>query len=739
MAKLNYLLGKGERLTNAVTIKGGPVVKEPPYTFAQVKHRVAPMLERAVKSIDLLPAAACPDDKAVASVTLNPEYLAKSYYPAELFRSAGLTAVGSKPRRITPQGRSKGRPPEETVTTELFVMGTRENFRRWSRSVPGLNEGSRVSNDLMTVEEVAAPAVRDKIKGTLPESGDAVLEVVLHVDALGGDHFMLPAFRRYIAGLGIDQELERKFYAGGLCFVELDAPVQLVEQIATFAPVRALREMPKLRILRPAVRTSGIVSEPIDLPTEAALDPSLKVAIFDGGIPDHHPITAWATPIAQGVGRGHQDLARHGLGVTSAFLFGHLTPGVTAPRPFANVDHYRVLDLDPGQNKYELYEVLARIDHVLATTPYDFINLSIGPELAIRDDDVHAWTAVLDDRLSRTDTFASVAVGNGGEGDESAALNRIQVPSDCVNAISVGAADRPDAGWRRAPYSSVGPGRSPGLMKPDLVEFGGSIERPFLVLSDSSNPLLEPTGGTSFAAPSLLRLATGVRAHLGSNIGLLAVRALMVHGAEIADHPRREVGWGRVPRTIEEIILCADDTVRVIYQGEISPAKSVRALIPLPAEPLTGMVEIGATLCYKSLTDPHHPGNYTRAGLDLTFRPHDGKRRDDKQTHANTKSFFGDPGIERGQASLSRAGFEWENVQHAHRRFKATTLNSPCFDIHYNARLEGRGFEPEEQLPYALVVTVRARQAPDLYDRVLRRWGTTLEAMRPVIDIPVRT
>lgn len=128
----------------------------------------------------------------------------------------------------------------------------------------------------MTVEEIAAPAVRDKIKGTLPVSGDAVLEVVLHADALGGDHFMLPAFRRYIAGLGIDQELERKFYAGGLCFVELDAPVQLVEQIATFAPVRALREMPKLRILRPAVRTSGIVSEPIELPTEAALDPSFR-------------------------------------------------------------------------------------------------------------------------------------------------------------------------------------------------------------------------------------------------------------------------------------------------------------------------------------------------------------------------------------------------------------------------------------------------------------------------------
>ena len=45
----------------------------------------------------------------------------------------------------------------------------------------------------------------------------------------------------------------------------------------------------------------------------------------------------------------------------------------------------------------ELYSVLERIQDVLESRPkYDFVNISLGPDLPIEDDDVHAWTAVLD-------------------------------------------------------------------------------------------------------------------------------------------------------------------------------------------------------------------------------------------------------------------------------------------------------------------------------------------------------
>ena len=73
-------------------------------------------------------------------------------------------------------------------------------------------------------------------------------------------------------------------------------------------------------------------------------------------------------------------------------------PGEAEP-PFANVDHIRVWDVNTGRDPLELYDVLERIKNTLDSSPkYDFINLSLGPSLPVEDDDVHAWTAVLDER-----------------------------------------------------------------------------------------------------------------------------------------------------------------------------------------------------------------------------------------------------------------------------------------------------------------------------------------------------
>src|SRR5215213_64520 len=106
MTKRNFLLGKGERLVEDVAGVRGGAPKSHPYTFTEARDRIAPMLSRVVRGIDQLPDAACPNDQAVASVTLNPEYIAKSYFPERLFEAVGLEPVGSRPRRIKPQKRS---------------------------------------------------------------------------------------------------------------------------------------------------------------------------------------------------------------------------------------------------------------------------------------------------------------------------------------------------------------------------------------------------------------------------------------------------------------------------------------------------------------------------------------------------------------------------------------------------------------------------------------------------------
>jgi hypothetical protein len=95
----------------------------------------------------------------------------------------------------------------------------------------------------------------------------------------------------------------------------------------------------------------------------------------------------------------------------------------------------------------------------------------------------------------------------------------------------------------------------------------------FIVLNDANAIALEATEGTSFSAPSVLRLGAGLRAHFGDMLSILAIRALLIHTAEECDYTCEEVGRGRVARSVQDIVLCDDDTVRVVYQGTIAPTR----------------------------------------------------------------------------------------------------------------------------------------------------------------------
>lgn len=739
MSKRNFLLGKGERLTEDVRVPSGPVNKVPPYTFEEAKKRIAPMLNNVVTMLESLPAEACPNEKAVATLTLNPEYIAKSYYPTDLLRAVGLEAIGSRGRRVTPEKKSLGRTPEEVNTTELFLLGTRASFKKWAAEIGNWTEYNDGAMQIMSIEEVSVPTPEEKIKSITVNEKRIVYEIVLHASEQRSEASYLTKFRSYLRRLELDATFTRRFYAGGLCFLELEAPSELAEKIAEFSLVRVVREMPALRLLRPTIRAMGMDGIKVSLPNVDPVSKLTKVAIFDGGIPINHPITRWARPIdVPGIGNSVDELLEHGVGVTSAFLFGHIDPHKPLEIPYSNVDHYRVLDDVPGRNPFELYEVLERIDNVLKSKEYDFVNLSLGPRLPIEDDDVHAWTAVLDEHLAAGSTLAVIAVGNDGERDAAVNLNRVQVPSDCVNALAIGACDAPDKIWERASYSSIGPGRSPGLIKPDLVEFGGSIQRPFLVLDKDSGDQLVPTGGTSFAAPSTLRMATAVRAHFGDSLNALAIRTLLVHTAESTGIPSYEIGWGRLARQLDDLVVCQDNVMRVVFQGWISASKYIRAPIPLPLRQLPGMVKIKATLCYATSVDPHHPNNYTRSGLEVTFRPNSNTRKDPSSLHASTKSFFGKAQKGLTEEELRRDAWKWENCLHAENRYRGTTLHDPVFDIHYNARMEGHNDTKSQMLQYALIITVEAPKVKDIYNEVVRKYAGQLETLVPVVDIPVR-
>ena len=370
----------------------------------------------------------------------------------------------------------------------------------------------------------------------------------------------------------------------------------------------------------------------------------------------------------------------------------------------------------------DLFDVLSRITNVLDRNTYKFINLSLGPRLPIEDDDVHVWTSVLDEYLSGGNTFATVAVGNDGQA--TAPLNRVQPPSDMVNAVAIGSADILTDDWRRADYSCVGPGRSPGLVKPDGLYFGGSEEEPFVVYTPVNNTM-SGVAGTSFSSPAVLRLAAGVDAALDHELSVPALKALLIHKTQPNSEDLSGTGWGKFPNDIGEIIECDNNEATVLYQGVLRPSLYKRAFLPFPTEIEPGNVMITATFCYCTTIDPEHPVNYTRSGLEVSFRPHMGKFPKEGGKTPLTKTFFSVNSLYPNEQILRDDAHKWETTLHKSCTFRVSSFHEPCFDIYYHTREKGASASKlSDPLPYALVVTISSKKDQKLYNKVLQRYQT---------------
>jgi subtilase family protein len=734
----NYLIGRGELLTYPIEApKKKQSEKLRPYTLAQAKAHVVPQIEAANASIRDLPAQACPDDIAVARMTLHPAYLAKSYFPHALLQQAGLVSLGSRTTRIEPRKQVRATSPKEADTTELFVAGSRKILRSLASFAANLEDGTPAGVQFAQIETFAPMLAVDRLRPR-PARGQVTFEAALHIPPGISPQRLRSLFADYAQKHGFLVNASLEFEVGRLLFLPVTGPSAKAGVLADFTLLRVVRPMPKLRAARPLPRGKPLAVS-FRPPTAAPLSEEPRVAVLDGGLPDVHPLSTYVRRYFRSDDRAHDvpDYVEHGLGVTSALLCGPIEPDGQAPRPYAAVDHYRVLDRDTdAEDPAECYRTLLHVENVLRSRQYQFINLSLGPEISMQDHDVHAWTAVIDDFLSDGETLMTIAAGNNGDADVALGLNRIQVPADCVNALAIGAADRSGAGWGLAKYSARGPGRSPGRRKPDLVAFGGSPREYFHHATPGSKPQLAANFGTSFSAPLALRSGVAVRAVMGDQIYPLTIRALLVHGAEsnAATSPD-DIGWGRIAGDINDLLSTGAGQARIIFQGELSPGKFLRAPVPLPKGNLHGKITLRATFCYASPVDPQDASAYTKAGLVATFRPHDGKR-EAKAQNAKSKTFF--PASDYRTEAEQRADLgKWETVLHAENTYHGNSLKNPVFDVHYNAREAGGGAPRAPRIRYALVVTVDAPRHPRLHEDILLAHSVLL-ALEPVISLPIR-
>lgn len=753
MASPRYLIGQGELLSEEIARPPrGMGDKAHPYSFVEARRRLEPQWQSSADAIEALPELACPAGEATLEMTLHPSYLAKSYYPSDLIRELGLHHLGSRAVHITPDKVVAARAEElgkAQPAPVLYLAGDAERLVQFSRKTKQWTPRDQsVQDAFRRIESVGTPSKNrlKKLSGRFRQRTEIPLEVVLHNPEEIGNSRVILTFAAFMRSLEVRFDLDRQRQAGGLAFLPILAPRERLEDVLSFSFLRALREAPRIVPFDPVVRSVGS-SFPVTIPVEAAVAPDLSVAIFDGGLPRDHGLDNWVTlHDAPGVGAPLIPAQRHGLAVTSAFLFGPLRHGERPSRPYANVDHWRIYG-DGDGNDFEATDVLDRIENVLASRRYDFINISLGPDYAIDDDDISPWTARLDQIFSRGETVATIACGNNGERDPATGDHRIQPPSDGVNMLAVGATDCFGPGWKRAPYSAWGPGRSPGYIRPEVVAFGGSHGSLFLALNGVTPHSAAGVMGTSFAAPTAMRSGAGIRAQLSEPLWAPAVKALLVHHAIGDEANRIETGWGFLSHGLGDLVLCDDHEAHILYQRAMPITGAVRLYLPVPAG-LRGNVEIKATFSFYCEVDPEDAINYTRAGLDIQFRP---------DTYRVRAPYYEGPKLIVPTTPISDAFFtagnfyasehmrredaqKWETTLSRTKTKRASSLNRPAFDVSYVAREHGHNGRRSANMKFALALTLRNRSTQDLYDRVIATSGGRLQPMRPRagVTVPVR-
>jgi hypothetical protein len=182
----------------------------------------------------------------------------------------------------------------------------------------------------------------------------------------------------------------------------------------------------------------------------------------------------------------------------------------------------------------------------------------------------------------------------------------------------------------------------------------------------------------------------------------------------------------------------------VLFVDEITRGELLGYRLPVP-NGANAPLEIAITLAYISPVEPSQPTEYTRASLEVVFRPHARIHRFSPQKGSSgakavsldltsaqalelikagwdvsqepvSKTLGAPPGS--SEAKLRDSG-KWETIRHHRMNLSAGDAEQPRLELSYLARRSGLLDGSPTSVPFALLVSIRDRSASgDLHQRV---------------------
>lgn len=745
------IIAHGEIYVKPISKKGGGGDKKIPHEYEAARKKIICDIDRIFEVIQEKQEIFL--EEKIVCVRMEPNFEAKSYVPFQLLADESMSIVGGRRYNFIDDML------EEQVAKLYFIktddigirkiketlsLGSRDSVKEWRNQV-----GSIHSMDLLLPEE--------KIMGFPDEWEVGTVEIVLHPlrDKLDN---MLSIFYS-ISEIPVENT-RIKTYEDGLTFISAKCGLKEINKLKHLNPLRAIHPLGRIGIAPLRMLSDGSSPKLTQLNKKSMI----TVGVFDGGADESIPLLKEHVKAIDCVSTASQaDYISHGSAVCGVVLHGNLAgkgKSDVLPTPCVSVESYRVLPIQ-DQNDFELYEALDAIESIVSSRKnIRLYNLSFGPVGAIVDDSINRFTYVLD-RLTyevsenEVNPLFCVAVGNDGELDEP--FNRIQSPSDLVNGLGIGAYTyKTDGTKTRAPYSCIGKGREGAKIKPDFLDFGGSVDRPF-VLVGTQPGLLATSAGTSFASPlsvnkigKLMAKSENIVPHIG--------RTLLIHNSTVDDNlSQEEQGHGYCQEDIEDILLCDDKRVTILYAGSLEPSQTVHLPIFSPKiNAVKGMVNISWTITTIVAPYVNDTDAYTNNCIEDVFVPHDmtfnfyKKNKSTKKIlktkklnlfkpdHVAKAKALIDEGYYRSdfpashqtkhswnESDLRATDFKWDTVIKKVQRMRGSSLLNPALTLH---AIDRNGFNAQHIQYYAAITIEAPNYVGSLYDTVLQ----TYQSLTPI-------
>ena len=371
---------------------------------------------------------------------------------------------------------------------------------------------------------------------------------------------------------------------------------------------------------------------------------------------------------------------------------------------------------------FSSFTILRLIRNIVATNrDIKVWNLSLGSKLEIKPNFISPEAAELDHIQSEYDVIFVVAGTNIPVGETKKEM-KIGSPADSLNSLVVNAVDFKG---KSASYARVGPVLS-FFHKPDISYYGGDGS----VFTDKMVVCRDDMGaayvsGTSFAAPWISRKL----AYLIHVMGLSReiAKALLIDAAASwnrKDDVSHKVGYGIVPKHINDIIHSSNDEIRFIMTGAAEEYETYTYNLPVPivnnAHPFYARV----TLVYFPQCNRNQGVDYTSTEMDIHFG-----RIISKKGTAAIKTIDNNRQSEEELITLyeedARKMYrKWDNVKHISEEIKERKIPRKAYDsgvwglsIKTKERLQSK---KKEALPFGVVVTLKEMNGVNRIDDFIK-------------------